>query len=147
MEQLIHINDFCNRCGFHNSSTVVNNGFGCDHPKCDDGSHVRLTKRKSPYYTQDEHINGDLLFSLAKSMTKRNIKCNRRLAKKFIKKAKKIQFNNEALMKYGFKWQGACYTFTCPLGYEADKEDFGRFGENHELMSQGEWMVVDDKYL
>jgi hypothetical protein len=137
---LEHIDNFCCRCGFFNSSTVVNSGYGCNHKDCDDGSHVKLGNY---YWGNDQYIEGDVVTALAKRMTKRHIKCNRRLAKKFVKKARAIQFNNEELKKYSYKWQGACYTFTCPLGVEADEQDFIEHGEDPDYMTEGAWLVID----
>lgn len=138
--ELIHINDFTGKCGYFNSKTIVNNGYGCNHSGCDDGDNVRLLKND---WIQDYFIDGNFIFILAQSMTKRNIKCNKRLAKKFIKKARHIEYDNKELKKYGFKWQGRCHTFTCPLGHEADKQDILEHNENPEQMEEGEWLVVD----
>lgn len=137
---LEHIDNVSSSCGFFNSDTVVNSGYGCNNKDCEDGSHVIIGNY---HWGEDQYIDGHFISILAKRMTKRNIKCNRRLAKKFVKKARAIEFDNKELKKYGFKWQGACYTFTCPLGYEADEQDFKEHGENPELMSEGEWMVLE----
>lgn len=138
--KLEHIDNLCNSCGFFNSETVVNSGYGCDNKDCADGTHVKI---RNDYWGIDEYFDKLLIVLVAKKMTKRNITCNRRLAKKFQKKARAIEFDNEKLKKYGFKWQGACYTFTCPLGYEADEQDFQEHDENPELMSEGKWMVLE----
>lgn len=77
MEELIHIDNLCNKCGFFTSDTLVNGGYGCSHKDCDDGAYV---------------YNGDVIDwheacrIVAIKLTKRNIRCNRRLAKKFMKK-------------------------------------------------------------
>lgn len=79
MEELIHIDNLCSRCGFFTSDTSVNGGYGCNHKDCDDGEYI---------------YNGDIIDwhkayrIVAIRLTKRNIKCNRRLAKKFLKKAR-----------------------------------------------------------
>lgn len=142
METILeHIDSVCNKCGFFNTETTVNNGYGCDNEECSDGGHVKLLK--DDYYAVDRCINGRIIPKLAKKMTKRNIRCNRRLAKKFLKKARAIEFDNKELKKYGFKWQGACHTFTCPLGYEADEQDILEHGEDPDSMTEGDWMVLE----
>lgn len=113
MEELIHIDNLCSRCGFFTSDTSVNGGYGCNHKDCDDGEYI---------------YNGDIIDwhkayrIVAIRLTKRNIKCNRRLAKKFLKKGR----------------------FICPLGYMADKDDIIRFGEDPELMAVDDWLVIEN---
>lgn len=97
MEELIHIDNLCNKCGFFTSDTPVNGGYGCNHKDCDDGEYV---------------YNGDIIDwhkayrIVAIRLTKRNIKCNRRLAKKFLKKARFILNKNREV--FGIKFQGKC---------------------------------------
>lgn len=31
-EQLININTLSSRCGYFTSDTIINNGYGCNHP-------------------------------------------------------------------------------------------------------------------
>jgi len=38
---------------------------------------------------------------------------------------------------------GCCYAFSCPLGYEADKEDWESFGLDPDDFEEGEYIVVD----
>jgi hypothetical protein len=63
-KQLITINALARRCGYFNSDTNVNNGYGCDHPNQEQ---------------TDLDENGEE--------------------------------------------QGKCYSFSCPIAYEADYED------------------------
>ena len=41
MEELIHIDNLCSRCGFFTSDTSVNGGYGCNHKDCDDGEYEK----------------------------------------------------------------------------------------------------------
>lgn len=133
MEELIHIDNLCSRCGFFTSDTSVNGGYGCNHKDCDDGEYI---------------YNGDIIDwhkayrIVAIRLTKRNIKCNRRLAKKFLKKARFILDKNREV--FGIKFQGKCLASTCPLGYMADKDDIIRFGEDPELMAVDDWLVIEN---
>lgn len=82
-EELIDINTLSSRCGYFTSDTIINNGYGCNHPNCYDGV----------YTYNGKQINlSDAELIVAKGLTKRNIKCNRRLSKKFIKKARRLLF-------------------------------------------------------
>lgn len=136
MEELIHIDNLCNRCGFFTSNTPINGGYGCNHKECDDGEYV---------------CNGEVIdyykarVIIAKGLTRRNIKCNRRLAKKFIKKARASLDRNINLS--GVKFQGACRASVCPLGSLAEEEDFVRFGEDPDCMAEGEWVIINSKQV
>jgi hypothetical protein len=81
MEELIHIDNLCSRCGFFTSDTSVNGGYGCNHKDCDDGEFI---------YSGDIIDWHKAYRIVAIRLTKRNIKCNRRLAKNFLKKARFI---------------------------------------------------------
>ena len=92
---LEHINNLCSICGYFNSDTIVNNGYGCDHEDCEDSEYVHILN-DSDY--PDKYVDGnywDFRDLLATRMSKRNIKCNKRLAKKFIKRAELIMNDNE----------------------------------------------------
>ena len=45
------------------------------------------------------------------------------------------------------KMHGKCYCFACPLGSEADEQDFTEHGEDPALMSEGEWLVLSEDWL
>lgn len=132
-EELIDINTLSSRCGYFTSDTIINNGYGCNHPHCDDGV----------YTYNGKQINlSDAELIVAKGLTKRNIKCNRRLSKKFIKKARWLLFS-EYIDLCGVKFQGACYAFSCPLGRLAYPEDFARFGRDPEDMGDDEYVIIE----
>lgn len=82
-ERLIDINTLSSRCGYFTSDTIINNGYGCNHPRCYDGVYT---------YNGKQISLSDAELIVAKGLTKRNIKCNRRLSKKFIKKARRLLF-------------------------------------------------------
>jgi hypothetical protein len=133
-KELVHIDNLCDSCGFFTSNTPINGGYGCNHKECGDGEYVR----------NGEVINWyDARLFIAKAFTKRNIRCNRILSRKFMKKAASAL--NKNIIKFGIKFQGSCYTSSCPLGYIAEEKDFIMFSENSELMAEGEWLVIDKK--
>lgn len=138
MEELVHIDNLCNKCGHFVGNTSMFSGYGCNHPDCDDGDFCQIKK--------GEFVGIEIrpVDFLAMAMTRRKIKCNRRLAKKFIKKASRI-LNTNHVECYGLRFLGSCYGLACPLGYTAEEEDFIRFGENPDCMTKGEWLVVENK--
>lgn len=138
-EELLSIDDLARKCGYFTSDTFINNGYGCNHKSCKDG--VYIYKNRIVNYWDVELI-------VAKGLTKRNIKCNRRLSKKFIKKARWLLFS-EYRDLCGVKFQGACYAFSCPLGRLAYPEDFTKFGIDLENRGYGddEWVIINSSIL
>lgn len=137
-EQLIDINTLSSRCGYFTSDTIINNGYGCNHPHCYDGVYT---------YNGKQISSNDAELIVAKGFTKRNIKCNRRLSKKFIKKSRLLLSRRIDIC--GVKFQGACYAFSCPLGRLAYPEDFPKFGIDLENRGYGddEWVIINSSIL
>jgi hypothetical protein len=95
-EIITDLTTLSNYCGFFETETGVNNCFGCKHKECGDSDFMKKVNGRFEYvhsYNEVGHI--------AKKMKTRKIRYNKRLAKKFIKKASIIQFNNDELKKYG----------------------------------------------
>lgn len=134
-EELLSIDDLSRKCGYFTSDTIINNGYGCNHPNCYDGV----------YTYNGKQINlSDAELIVAKGLTKRNIKCNRRLSKKFIKKARLLLLS-EYIDLCGVKFKGACYAFSCPLGRLAYPEDFSKFGRDPEDCGDDEYVIIETK--
>lgn len=143
--KLIHIDNLTGICGYFNTDSRIYSGYCCEHADCGDGNFVQKVNGEWEYIGKQIYRREDLI---AVRMTSRNIKCNRRLAKKFIKKARILKPNEYP--KYGFKIQGGCFAFSCPFAHEADEadeEDFINHGEGPDSMSQGDWLVIDEETL
>lgn len=138
MEELVHIDDLCRKCGYFVNETTMFSGYGCNHPDCTDGDYCQSKE------DQLVGIKINPVTFLAIAMTHRNIKCSRRLAKKFIKKAERILNTYRHPTCYGLRFLGSCYASACPLGYTAEEDDFIRFGDDPDCMIEGEWLVVDN---
>lgn len=134
-EELLSIDDLARKCGYFTSDTFINNGYGCNHKCCEEGVYV-YNNRIVNYW--------DAELIVAKGLTKRNIKCNRRLSKKFIKKARRLLFS-EYIDLCGVKFQGACYAFSCPLCRLAYPEDFPKFGMSPEDCGDDEYVIIETK--
>lgn len=134
-EELLSINDLSRKCGYFSSDTFIKNGYGCNHPNCYDGVYT---------YNGKQISSNDAELIVAKGLTKRNIKCNRRLSKKFIKKARRLLFS-EYRDLCGVKFQGACYAFSCPLCRLAYPEDFPKFGMSPEDCGYDEYVIIETK--
>jgi len=132
-EEILSIDDLARKCGYFTSDTIINNGYGCNHPNCYDGVYT---------YNGGKINLSDAELIVAKGLTKRNIKCNRRLSKKFIKKARLLLFS-EYIDLCGVKFQGACYAFSCPLCRLAYPEDFPKFGMTPEDYGDDEYVIIN----
>jgi|GEM_PF-1995720 len=146
MEIITDLNTLCNNCGFFDSTTTINSGYGCKHKDCREGEFL---DSKENYIERPE-------IRIALSLTKRNIKCNKRLAKKYIKKARKMNWDEQKihLKKLGINYFGKCFSFSCPISYEVSFEGLSSYKngkdfddiENEEDMPQGfgeELMALD----
>ncbi len=140
--ELIHIDSLTRICGYFNTQSHIYSGYCCEHPACGDGQFVQKINGEWEYIGEQIYRREDLI---AVRMTRRNIRCNKRLAKKFIKKARKLEAYEYP--RYGFKMQGGCFDFSCPFAHSADEEDFINHGEDSDCMSQGEWLVIDSETL
>ncbi|SED09812.1 hypothetical protein SAMN04489761_4266 [Tenacibaculum sp. MAR_2009_124] len=119
------LNSVCNGCSYFNTNTNANNGYACSHSDCSDW----VTVDNDGYTTEIE--NNTAIRLVAQSFTKRNIKCNRRLAKKFLKKARKSDLRME-LTKIGVKTIGLCFSFTCPIAWSVDFEGMKNYSNSKE---------------
>lgn len=131
-EELLSLNDLSRKCGYFSSDTFIKNGYGCNHPNCYDGVYT---------YNGKQISSNDAELIVAKGLTKRNIKCNRRLSKKFIKKVRRLLFS-EYRDLCGVKFQGACHAFSCPLCRLAYPEDFPKFGMSPEDGGYDEYVIL-----
>ena len=135
-EEILSIDDLARKCGYFTADTFINNGYGCNHKCCEDGVYVY----------NDRIVNyWDAKIIIAKGLTKRNIKCNRRLAKKFIKKA--ILLLSRRIDICGVKFQGACFSYSCPLCRLAYPEDLPKFGMDPEDCGYDELVIINNSIL
>jgi len=137
MQELEHIDNLVRYCGYFTTETPVNNGYGCNHG---DQEEYEYYIGKNTYIENIHNLRWYIADLLTKRKTKLN--CNKRFRKKMFLRADIIIVENN-LEEYGIKKYGKCYCFSCPLGYEADKEDFIKFGEDPETMTEVEWLVID----
>lgn len=148
MQIITDLNSLCSNCGFFESESSVNNGFGCLHKGCGDGDFLDRKGNGVQYYD----------WLIASLLMKRKITCNRRLAKKMIKKVRKMSFEEQkkCLEKIRIKYHGKCFPFSCPISYEVSFESIGHYEnakdydhiENEEEMPWGwgdDLMALDVK--
>ncbi len=119
-QEIIHIDDLANVCGFFNSETPVNNHYGCDHSDNEEKELMQKVNGEYDYAFRHNKHSDKWLF-VAKILGKRKFSSKRRV-KKAVKKYNSTDFDNNNIKKYGLKLQGKCFSFSCPLCYEADEE-------------------------
>ena len=102
MCKLLPLNDLTRICGYFNHETEVNNHYGCNHPDCSDLEMIS---------TEDgSRIDQD---NLIEQIVK-NYKISINGATQRLYDEKKLQ------KKYNIRFQGCCYSHSCPLAIEAD---------------------------
>lgn len=134
-EEILSIYDLARKCGYFTSDTPIKGDYWCQHPYCYDGVYT---------YNGKQISCNDAELIVSKGLTKRNIKCNRRLSKKFLKKARLLLFS-EYIDLCGVKFQGACHAFSCPLVRLAYPEDLVKFGIDPEDCGDYELVIIETK--
>jgi hypothetical protein len=129
----INLDSLCSKCGYFESDSGINNGYGCTNKHND--AKVLFIKHKGEYITFNYDRYEDVILFIAQRLTKRNIVCNRRLRKKFYKSAIKIFDSQSDFNKYGLKTFSKCFSFSCPIASEADFQDLLET-ENREEFSE-----------
>lgn len=127
---VVDLDSLANVCGYFNSQTTVNNCYGCNHKECGENEIVKICKDGSHGRTKNiEHKI--LLASLRKkygswsSILKASEKEE---GKNFIND---IRYNkiheHEFIAQFGYKIQGKCYSFSCPLANQCDLDDLKEY--------------------
>lgn len=119
MKIITDLDTLCLNCGFFDSKSPVNNGYGCSHKRCSEGDFLD---------SKGNHVHR-VDVKIAISLTNRNIKCNKRLSKKFLKKARKMSFSKqkEQLEKIGIRYYGKCFSYSCPISNEVSFDSLSNY--------------------
>lgn len=136
----INLGSLCSKCGYFESDSGINNGFGCTNKH--NNAKVLCIKHKGEYITFDYKRYEDVILFIAQRITKRNIMCNRRLRKKIQKRAINKLNSQHEFNKYGLKTFFKCFSFSCPIGHEADFQDLLET-ENREEFSE----IESEEYM
>jgi len=139
MEIITDLTTISNYCGFFETETGVNNCFGCKHK--DAGEHDLMQKIKGEHHYFENKKYSAIGF-IASKLTTRKIRCNKRLAKKFIKKARLIEYDNDVIKKMGLLQAGKCYSWCCPIAYEVSFDSIKEYenGSEYEYIESEEEM-------
>jgi len=122
--EILSLNELCSKCGYFENSQV-NNGYGCSNEDNEDVEYIN---------SKGEYFEGNEVRAIARSFTKRKIFCNRRLAKKFIKKARTLSDDDfkKRMSIIGYKAFGKCFSFSCPVAYEISFDGLKSIDVNNE---------------
>ncbi len=118
-EIITDLNSLCSNCGFYDNYSVVNNGYGCTHKETREYEYINA---RGKCLQHEDYV-------LAESFTKRNIRCSKRLAKKFLKKARLLKGDErrKAIEQTGYKFYGKCFSFSCPISYEVSFDSISHY--------------------
>ncbi|MCP4493146.1 MAG: hypothetical protein GY820_38480 [Gammaproteobacteria bacterium] len=116
MDKIIHLDELTRYCGYFETETGVNNGYGCKHPDCAD--HAILNT---------DGYQVDISIKIMNHYNKYNLKKIRHLKKQVRLCRKALADPDDWMKKHGYKWAGKCYTWSCPIAIEADLEDLKKW--------------------
>ncbi|OIN55848.1 hypothetical protein [Arsenicibacter rosenii] len=144
-QEPIHINDLCQRCGFFNAVTEINNGYGCNHPKNESWNFAKVRPadddEEPVTYEVDEHKVRYALLRKRFGSYQQIVEADKNgEAGPYINKA---MYDGEALKSINVIRQGACYAHSCPLGYNMDSDDWKELGEDPEDWGD-EWIMLNE---
>jgi len=143
MIQIIDLDELAGKCGYFNSECAVNNGYGCNHPDCEDSDIVSFDE----YGNQISHYNYEL--TICRKILQRicpNLKDlreiieNDKIFKRYFQKLSDEPYHPMFLKTLGLRQQGKCYSFSCPIANEANLEDLKKY----DIDYYNEWK--DEKY-
>ncbi len=125
MHIITDLNTLCNNCGFFESESRINSGYGCKHKDCGDGE----------WMDKNGNYINNLDAKIALSLTNRNIRCSKRLAKKYWKGVKAMSEDERSkhLDKLGIKFYGKCYSFSCPISTEVSFEEINSYDNGKDF--------------
>ncbi len=160
--KIIDINDLADVCGFFNSDTTVNNGYGCNHPEVDHSELVRIVDEEE--FRVEDLEDKIIRISLRKRFGSYQ-DIQKALATKegklFLAKVEEkiyseIPFRNDKQFLKSFNCQvvGKCYSFSCPIANRCDVQDLREYEsdflsdyEDEEDDYNTDFMLVTDPKL
>ena len=141
MRELIMINDLMSECGHgYMDESGVNNSYNCNNPECEEFEYVKGDKRI------DEK---QLLYKYIQSRYKTK-PIKKRLRKKLFKKfINPRTISEDKFMELlGLRKVYKCYSWTCPIAYEADLDSMKELDEDlykeHLKYANGDGTLNDD---
>ncbi|MFA5616545.1 MAG: hypothetical protein WDK95_06775 [Syntrophorhabdaceae bacterium] len=157
--KVIYLDDLVDICGYFNGNTIVNNGYGCNHPDCTEKEIVKIDKDGEEHYTKEYIENTITKIALRKKYgSYQNIKkaLETEEGLKYAKEIRKVKiFDNDFLKDYNCKLQGSCYARSCPVAIECDLQDLKKYdkalyeewkNERYDPSETGaSLMLIDDK--
>lgn len=105
MCRILPLNDLTRICGYFNHETEVNNHYGCDHPDCSD---LEMVSTKDGSRVNEVEIAGQVA---------------KEYKIPFNKAIQMIYDDKDLQREYKVRFQGCCYSYSCPLALEADYQD------------------------
>ena len=143
---VVGLDELTRVCGFFNYETPANNHYGCNHNDCDDGEIVKIVRRYGEY-AQDRVGKLDGYKIRIKIQHKLGIFSNESYAdmikdkifNRYLTKLRNDPLSEEFLKLLGYKWQGKCYSFSCPLASECNLEDLKEYDQD----LYNEWKDAD----
>lgn len=137
--KVVDLDEFTRVCGHFNGNTPVNNHYGCDHKDCEEKEIVKIDKNGEHNRFPDRVEQKILWACLRKKYGswKNIVKASEtKEGKEFINDIRHNKmYDADFIAKFGYKLQGKCYSFSCPLASECDLQGL----QEHDQELYEEW--------
>ena len=131
--KVVDLDEFTRVCGHFNGNTPVNNHYGCDHKDCEEKEIVKVDKNGEHNRFPDRVEQKILWACLRKKYGswKNIVKASEtKEGKEFINDVRHNKmYDADFIAKFGYKLQGKCYSFSCPLASECDLQDLQEYDQ------------------
>lgn len=128
---VVPLNHLTRVCGYFNYDTVCNNGYGCDHPDCEDSELVRVTPsgdvRK---YGLEYQIKIAAMRKAFGSIADIQKALETQDGKDYYEGLDRLMYDHSFVARFGCKRQGICMSYTCPVAFQADLEDLKTYDQD-----------------
>jgi hypothetical protein len=122
-------------CGYFNTDTICNNGYGCEHPDCDDYDLVKVHRGGEQY---KDNIKYQIKIAAMRKAFGSVADIKRALetddGKAYYEGLDRLLHDRGFVAEFGCKIAGRCFSFSCPVAWQADLEDLKEYDQ--ELYEQ-----------
>lgn len=145
-------------CGYFNTDTICNNGYGCEHPDCDEYDLVKVHRGEERFKDNLEYqIKIAALRKAFGSVADIRQALETEDGKDYYNGLDRLLHDRGFVADFGCKIAGRCYSFSCPIAHQADLDDLKEYDqelyeewkdEDHSPHEMGaDLMVVSDADL
>jgi len=156
---VVELDELCRVCGYFNSDTNVNNGYGCNAP---DNQEAELIKINGEVECFKKNLHHQIEIAALRreygSVAQIRQALESAEGQAFLLDIRRTKVHDrDFVAQFECKLQGKCYSFSCPIAHECDLEDLKEHSpddyeqwedEDYDPSEAGaQLMLVDDADL